>query len=70
MIAVKFLSNNDSIDIYDIWDETIIVSLNEGKQSTRQLYETSEGTYFNFLGSRHYLGDFNRTDGGYYLDCY
>ena len=71
MIAVKILANNDSIEVWDIWDETnVIITLNEGKQYSRQLYETSEGTYFNFLGSRHYLGDFNRTDGGYSNDCY
>lgn len=63
MIAIKGLTNNHSIVIWDLNDESVTVSVNEGKQSTLKLYETDKGTYFNYLGSRHYLYDFIRTEG-------
>ena len=63
MIAVKGLTNNHSIVVWDINDESVTVSVNQGKQSTLRLYETNKGTYFNYLGSRQYLFDFIRTGG-------
>ena len=64
MIALKGLTNNHSIVVWDVNDETIKVSVNEeGKKSTLKLYETDKGTYFNYLGSRQYLFEFIRTEG-------
>lgn len=61
MIAIKGLSNNHSIVVWDINDESVKVSVNLGKKSNLKLYQTNKGTYFNYLGSRQYLDEFNRT---------
>ena len=63
MIAIKGLTNNHSIVVWDINDEYVKVSLNLSKKSNLKLYQTNKGTYFNYLGSRHYLYDFIRTEG-------
>lgn len=57
-IAIKGISNNHAILIHEINDETVTASLNTvGKQSTRKLYHTNKGVYFNFP-NRQYLDEF------------
>lgn len=63
MIAIKGLTNNHSIVVWDVNDESVKVSVNLGKKSNLKLYQTNKGTYFNYLGSRQYLDEFIRTGG-------
>ena len=63
MIAIKGLTNNHSIVVWDVNDESVKVSVNLGKKSNLKLYQTNKGTYFNYLGSRQYLDEFIRTEG-------
>lgn len=62
--AVAYLSMNMkyALLVWDVNDEYIQVSLNEGTKRWYKLYSTNKGFYFNYKGSRFYIHEFIRTD--------
>lgn len=60
IIASKGLSNNHALLVWNVNDEYIQVSLNEGTKRWYKLYSTSKGFYFNYKGSRYYIHEFLR----------
>ena len=61
IIASKGLTNNHALLVWNVNDEYIQVSLNEGTKRWYKLYSTNKGFYFNYKGSRFYLDEFLRT---------
>lgn len=61
-IASLGLTNSSALGVWDVNDEYIIVSLNEGTKRKYKIYSTTKGFYFNYGGSRYYLHNFLRIE--------
>ena len=61
IIASKGLTNNHALLVWNVNDEYIQVSLNEGTKRWYKVYHTNKGVYFNYKGARYYIHEFIRT---------